>query len=58
MGNRTGRKNIADPEVRKRALTIAKSNPTLTAADIANRLTNVTQRQVQYWLSQERKKGS
>ena len=57
MANKTGRKNIADPAIRQRALSIAKANPGMKAPDIANRLVNVSTRQVQYWLTQDRKKG-
>jgi transposase len=57
MGNRTGRKTIADPKTRERALAIAKSNPSMSASQIAERLPSVSTRQVQYWLQQAKKNG-
>ena len=57
MGNRTGRKQIADSSTRQRALTIAKGNPGMTAQAIAERLSNVTPRQVSYWLKRDKEAG-
>lgn len=58
MGNRTGRKTIADKATRERALAVARDNPEMTASAIAQRFPGVTARQIQYWVSQERKATS
>ena len=57
MGTKTGRKTLASKQVRQRALSIKKSNPGMTHAQIAARLNGVTPRMVQYWLSKEKKES-
>lgn len=53
--NRTGRKVVADKRTVEKAISIAKSNPGLSHSKIAQRL-GVTSRQVQYWLSKDKKR--
>jgi DNA-binding transcriptional regulator YiaG len=57
MGNRTGRKVIASKDTQNRAVSIKKSNPEMSNAQIAQRL-GVTARQVQYWLAKSAKGGA
>lgn len=54
MAVRTGRKVAASKETKAKAVAIKQANPQLSSTEIARRLSGVTARQVQYWLSKKK----